>query len=102
MLTKENCETVIANLSRPDSEYKILLTSPEVFMSPSMQKLVKKLKTEGRLNFFARDEAHCIDTWGVDLCPEYQELGSFHEYGVPIVALTGTATPLTIEQIKEN
>lgn len=102
MLTKENGKTVIANLSRPDSEYKILLTSPEVLMSPSMQKLVKKLKTEGRLNFFAMDEAHCIDTWGVDLRPEYQELGSLREYGVPIVALTGTATLLTIEQIKET
>ena len=101
-LTKENRETVIANLSGPDSEYKILLTSPEVLMSPSMQKLVKKLKIEGRLNFFAIDEARCIDTWGVDLRPEYQELGSLREYGVPIVALTGTATPLTIEQIKET
>ena len=72
MPTKENHEAVIANLSRPNSEYKILLTSPEVLMSPSMQKLIEKLKTEGRLNFFAIDEAHCIDTLGVDLCPEYQ------------------------------
>ena len=102
MLTKESREAVMANLSRPDSEYKVLLTSPEVLMSPSMQTLLEKLKTEGRLNFFAIDEAHCIDTWGVDLRPEYQELGFLRKYGVPIVALTGTATPSTIEQIKET
>ena len=55
MLTKENREAVIANLSRPDSEYKVL-------MSPTMQKLLQKLKSKGRLNFFAIDKAHCIYT----------------------------------------
>ena len=33
MLTKEIWEAVIANLSRPDSAYKILVTSPKVLMS---------------------------------------------------------------------
>ena len=99
MLTKESYEPVIANLSRPDCEYKILLTSPEVLLSSSVQDLLQKLKLEGRLNFFAIDEAHCIDTWGTDLRPKYQELGQLKKYGVPIVALTGTATSVTIEQI---
>ena len=62
MLTKESYKSVIANLSRPDCEYKILLTSPEVLLSSSVQDLLQKLKLEGRLNFFAIDEAHCIDT----------------------------------------
>ncbi len=70
MLTKESREEVIANLSRPDSEYKVLLTSPEVLLNPTMHTLLQKLKCEGQLNFFAIDEAHCIDTWGVDLRPE--------------------------------
>ena len=102
MLTKDSCEEVIVNLSRPDSEYKVLLTSPEVLMSPTMHTLLQKLKCEGRLNFFATDEAHCIDTWGIDLRPDYQELGALRKYGVPIVALTGTATAITIEQIKST
>ena len=99
MLTKESYESVIANLSRPDCENKILLTSPEVLLSSSVQDLLQKLKLEGRLNFFAIDEAHCIDTWGTDLRPKYQELGQLKKYGVPIVALTGTATSVTIEQM---
>ena len=44
------------------TEYKILLTSPEVILGSSLQDLLQKLKLEGRLNFFAIDEAHCIDT----------------------------------------
>ena len=99
MLTKEGYESVIANLSRPDCEYKILLTSPEVILGSSLQDLLQKLKLEERLNFFAIDEAHCIDTWGTDLRPKYQELGQLKKYGVPIIALTGTATSVTIEQI---
>ena len=100
MLTKEKREIVIANLSRPDSEYKVLLVSPEVALSGPLHTLFQKLKSEGRLNFFAVDEAHCIDTWGVDLRPEYQELGALKNYGVPVVALTATATTVTVDQIK--
>ena len=44
MLTKESYESVIANLSRPGCEYKILLTSPEVLLSSSVQDLLQKLK----------------------------------------------------------
>ena len=102
MLTKDSREAVIANLSRPDCEYKVLLVSPEVLLSASLHSLLQRLKSEGRLNFFAIDEAHCIDTWGVDLRPEYQELGALKRYGVPIVALTATATSVTVEQIKET
>ena len=82
MLTKEGYESVIANLSRPDCEYKILLTSPEVILGSSLQDLLQKLKLEERLNFFAIDEAHCIDTWGTDVRPKYQELGKLKKYGV--------------------
>ena len=59
MLTKESYESVITNLSRPDCEYKILLTSPEILLSSSVQDLLQKLKLEGQLNFFAIDDAHC-------------------------------------------
>ena len=102
MLTKDSCEAVIANLSRPDCEYKVLLVSPEVVLSASLQTLIQKLKSEGRLNFFSIDEAHCIDTWEADLRPEYQELGALKSYGVPIVALTATATSVTVNEIKET
>ena len=83
VLTKENHKAVIANLSGPDSKYKILLTHPEVLISPSMQKLLEKLKSEGQLNFCAIDEAHCIDIWGVDLLPRISRVGISLQIWVP-------------------
>ena len=67
MLTKDSHEAVIANLSRPDCEYKVLLVSPEVVLSGPLHNMMQKLKSEGRLNFFAIDGAHCIHTWRIDL-----------------------------------
>ena len=62
MLTKAVGETVIANSSRIDSEYKVLFMSPEVVLKNTTQELLKRLSSEKHLNFFAIDEAHCIDT----------------------------------------
>ena len=99
MLSEEETRHVIANLSRVDTEYKVLLCSPEVVLGPEIQGLIKKLCAEKRLNFFAIDEAHCIDTWGKDLRQEYQELGLLKCYSVPVAALTATATKVTIAEI---
>ena len=102
MLNGDERETVVANLSRKDCEYKILIVSPEILLKPSFENLLQKLSNDKRLNFFAIDEAHCIDTWGSDLRPEYQELGVLKQYAVPVVALTATATSVTVDLIKQT
>ena len=99
MLTKAVRETVIGNISRIDSEYKVLFMSPEVVLKNTTQELLKRLNSEKRLNFFAIDEAHCIDTWGSDLRPEYEELGILKSFGVPVIAVTATATDVTVMKI---
>ena len=48
---------------------------------------------------FVIDKAHCIDCWGFNFCPSYSSLELLKDYGVPIVALTATATDRTLSPI---
>ena len=66
-------------------------------MTEQFQNCLEKLKHDNRLSFFIIDEAHCIDTWGSDFRPAYQQLGTLRKFDVPFAALTGTATGHTID-----
>ena len=57
------------------------------------------------LSFVAIDEAHCISEWGHDFRPEYRNLRAIINRlgdGIPIIALTATATPKVQEDILKN
>ncbi len=80
--------TRLAGLER--GEYKLLYLAPERLFLPDF---LEKLK-RWRVAALAIDEAHCISEWGHDFRPEYRQLATLrtHFPGVPVVALTATAT----------
>ncbi len=78
-------------------ELKLLYCSPERLM---MDGFYGSLVKAG-LSAIAVDEAHCISHWGHDFRPEYRMLGELRRQagGVPLLALTATATPRVQEDI---
>src|SRR3990172_2657141 len=66
-------------------------------MMPEFLQFLQGLK----VSLFAIDESHCISEWGHDFRPEYRQLNVLKEKfpGVPVMALTATATPVVQEDI---
>ena len=48
------------------------------------------------------DESHCISQWGYDFRPSYLHIADIREQlpGVPVLALTATATPEVVDDIQ--
>ena len=57
-----------------------------------------------RLSLIAIDEAHCISQWGHDFRPAYRNLAGLKQRfgGVPVLALTATATPDVMRDIVDQ
>ena len=78
---------------------KLLYISPERIGSAIFQTKLKHMK----VSFITVDEAHCISQWGYDFRPAYLQIIEIRKLlpGVPVLALTATATPNVVEDIQE-
>ena len=78
-------------------ELDLLYVAPERLCGEPALRLLER----GRLSLFAIDEAHCVSQWGHDFRPDYLGLTVLRERfpGVPLVALTATATQATRAEI---
>lgn len=78
----------------------LLYVSPERLSS---ELFLTKLK-HMNVSFITVDEAHCISQWGYDFRPSYLSIRSIRKIKpkAPVLALTATATPATVDDIQEK
>ena len=77
---------------------KFLYISPERLATDVFRFRLQRMK----ICLLAVDEAHCISQWGYDFRPPYLLVSEVREFlpGVPVLALTATATPMVVEDIQ--
>jgi ATP-dependent DNA helicase RecQ len=83
-----------------ESNCKFLYVSPERLETSLFKEYLPGLD----VSLVAVDEAHCISQWGYDFRPSYQRIAALRTElrGVPILALTASATPIVQEDICEK
>ena len=79
---------------------KFLYISPERLGTDIFRSKVVKMV----VSFIAVDESHCISQWGYDFRPSYLDIAQIRDLlpGVPVLALTATATPEVVEDIQRQ
>ncbi len=93
-------ETRIVREDLRAGRLKLLYAAPERVTLASFADMMRGIDVA----LIAIDEAHCVSQWGHDFRPEYRALSRLTEMfpGVPRIALTATADPLTQKDIIER
>ncbi len=83
-----------------ESNCKFLYVSPERLETTLFKEYLPGLG----VSLIAVDEAHCISQWGYDFRPPYLRIAALREElpGVPVLALTASATPEVQKDICEK
>ena len=81
-------------------DYKFLYVSPERLGTDIFKSKLQAMN----VCLLVIDESHCISQWGYDFRPSYLSIADIREElpGVPILALTATATPEVVNDIQER
>ncbi|OYU96100.1 MAG: recombinase RecQ [Bacteroidetes bacterium B1(2017)] len=97
-LTHQEIQIILGNCVHGGA--KFLYVSPERLSTS----LLRDHLSQMNISLLAIDEAHCISQWGFDFRPEYRKLKEIREYlpGVPIMALTATATARVVDDIQDQ
>lgn len=80
--------------------YKFLYISPERIGTEIFQIKLRSM----HVSLITVDESHCISQWGYDFRPAYLKIADIRQLlpGVPVIALTATATPEVVKDIQER
>ena len=95
-MTRQEIITALENCIFGD--YKFLYISPERLDTELFRTKLRSMK----VSLITVDESHCISQWGYDFRPAYLKIAEIRELlpGVPVLALTATATPEVVKDIQ--
>ncbi|CAK0850034.1 unnamed protein product [Prorocentrum cordatum] len=82
-------------------EYRLVYMAPERLLNGTTLGDLQDLSARGILQLVAVDEAHCVSQWGHSFRRKYSVLGLIRDElpGIPLMALTATATPRVREDV---
>lgn len=97
-MTREEIVIVLENCIF--GNYKFLYVSPERLDTEIFQIKLRSM----HVSLITVDESHCISQWGYDFRPAYLKIADIRQLlpGVPVIALTATATPEVVSDIQQR